>query len=587
MKLEETLSNEDYLKNVIHKVSILGPDIIPTIENTVSKYNGYAAKSVAFSLLNLAYYKKDKDITLEILHTIDNYSGVVGEYMLDNIVRFANIIQDKNTIINFARIMSLKKVVNTLNMYKSNASEIIVWNSLKLAKDMVLYKSEVSNLNYNLSDPTLQAFNFNNFIDIMSDQTIVDTIEKYKGENIKEVAKELVKIAFRTRSTGAVIAACNITKTVGLNAFEFLSSRDFITMSEEGLDKLINDTKSFDSVLPYLKSNGELPKPTKYNINKYQDIANEYLSSSYNINKKLNLNQILMLFSVNDHDRKDVINLVNNSIETNSKLYSLVSGGDPKLDIDKEKLSYLLLIAVTGSRDKNIEQEAFNFLSKIVGESVVRKAKHSFNSQYKAKLIGDISNYVKNGDVNSAINLLKDTKDENINDILSVAGYKDGDLIIAGKNTVLSTQSNNPLDYDSRLQIACVYLPSDYEGGIEAYCKDKRFNLIRYDINGKSLGSAICYLENGVFLVDSVEGHRTFRKPNVFSIVYQDLIDRAKENRAKQIIFNTTGRNETPQEFINYVKKINFNKGNTKMNLNTNGNLEAKRSFVSGYIVNL
>ena len=59
MKLEEILSNEDYLKNVIHKVSILGPDIIPTIENTVSKYNGYAAKSVAFSLLNLAYYKKD------------------------------------------------------------------------------------------------------------------------------------------------------------------------------------------------------------------------------------------------------------------------------------------------------------------------------------------------------------------------------------------------------------------------------------------------------------------------------------------------------------------------------------------------
>ena len=53
----------------------------------------------------------------------------------------------------------------------------------------------------------------------------------------------------------------------------------------------------------------------------------------------------------------------------------------------------------------------------------------------------------------------------------------------------------------------------------------------------KTLGSAICYMEKDKFLVDSVEGHRTFRKPQIFNAVYQDLVDRAREKGAKKSDF--------------------------------------------------
>ena len=587
MKLEEILPKKDYPEKVIDKVALLGKDVIPEIENAVSKYDGVLAKSVAFGLLNTAYFKNDRDIAIETSHAVNSYSGVVGGLVLDNITRFANFMQDKNTIINFAKIMSLNKIVNFLNMYQGNASDTIVGNTAKLAKNMASYNFEGSKLEYNLDDPTLQAFNLKSFVDIMSDQIVVNTIKNSKEADTKEVARELVKIASNTRQKNAVIAGCKIINNVGLNVFDFLSSRDFMTIADEGLDRLIENTDSFDSVLSYIKSNGELPKLTKYNLANYQNLANDYLSSAYGINKRLNLNQILMLFSVDDYNREEIAKLVNNSVEKDLKIYSLVIDKDPKLEIDKEKLPYLSLIAVTGSRDSEREKEAFNSLSKIVGEKTVRRAEHSFNSNYKAKLIGEISQYVKKGDINQAINLLKDTKDESINDVLSAISYNGREFIVNGKNTILSVQSNNPLDYDSRLQIACVYLPADYNGGIETYCKDKRFNLIRYDINGKSLGSAICYHENQTFLVDSVEGHRIFRKPQVFGVVYQDLIDRAREKGAKQIIFNTNARNETPKGFTDYIQKINPNKGKIKMKLDTRGYLEAKDFGLSGYIVNL
>ncbi|MGC8699293.1 MAG: hypothetical protein ACP5RE_03865, partial [Candidatus Acidifodinimicrobium sp.] len=89
------------------------------------------------------------------------------------------------------------------------------------------------------------------------------------------------------------------------------------------------------------------------------------------------------------------------------------------------------------------------------------------------------------------------------------------------------------------------------------YTKDRKkgFLLVRYDLNDKEIGSAICYIENDKFLVDSVEGHRTFRKAPIFDAVYKDLVYRAKSKGAKEVIFGTNGVNETAIHFIRYIKE--------------------------------
>jgi hypothetical protein len=136
--------------------------------------------------------------------------------------------------------------------------------------------------------------------------------------------------------------------------------------------------------------------------------------------------------------------------------------------------------------------------------------------------------------------------------------------------------------------MACVYLPNGAScEDILEYCRDDNFVLVRYDIGNQTLGSAICYMENGIFLVDSVEGHRRFRKPKIFEIVYNDLIERAKQKNAETIVFNKDALNKTPQAFIEYLSTKNIPEKRIKMGLDTDGYLEAKEDGVNGYIVKL
>jgi hypothetical protein len=94
-------------------------------------------------------------------------------------------------------------------------------------------------------------------------------------------------------------------------------------------------------------------------------------------------------------------------------------------------------------------------------------------------------------------------------------------------------------------------------------------------------------MENGIFLVDSVEGHRTFRKPKIFEIVYTDLIERAKDKGASMVIFNKSASNKTSTEFLDYLKTKNLPEETVNMKLDTAGYLEADEDEVDGYIVKL
>ncbi|MEM5773075.1 MAG: hypothetical protein QXL86_02500, partial [Candidatus Aenigmatarchaeota archaeon] len=87
------------------------------------------------------------------------------------------------------------------------------------------------------------------------------------------------------------------------------------------------------------------------------------------------------------------------------------------------------------------------------------------------------------------------------------------------------------------------------------------------------------------FLVDSVEGHRRFRKPKIFEIVYNDLINRAKSRGSDLIIFNQNVGNKTPQEFLAYLKQIGLKEEEIRMKFNTDCYLEANKWKVKGYVV--
>jgi len=416
-------------------------------------------------------------------------------------------------------------------------------------------------------------------------------ISRYDGNAAWDIAWGLKYIA-KYGDGKSIRIACRIVDLVGADALDLLGAEDFVKIRKKKFEDLIDDKESFDAVAAYIKSGFGLPAPNKSNITSYKEIASNYLSKKYGINKSLNTNQILMLFSVNKDEREGLSDLINASSETNLKMYSISTEETKRLEVDTKRLSYLSLIAVTGSRDKELDKKAYDTLSEIAGKKAVEKARTAFKSHYSSAIKG-IAGYVKEGKVNEAIDYLKAVKNESIDDILGCANYRNSGFN-RGKTVINAVESNNPLDYDNRVQIACVYLPQNYHNGIYNYCKDyysedkkKGFILVRYDIEEKVLGSAICYMENDKFLVDSVEGHRTFRKPQIFEAVYQDLVERAKEKGARTIIFSHNGINETPKDFIEFLRGLKLKKDSVKMELYTEGYLEAGKNGVTGYTVNL
>ena len=551
---------------------------------------------VDINLIRIAGYTGDKDAVIEAEKTMRKYERNIAWNIVHELGYIAKNTKDRDKVIKTVRIMSLDEIVEIVNSvkdaeYAHNLTEIAGYTG---NKDAVIEATKVIR-KYEGETAENIADRLGRIAESIEDKDAVieaaNTIGKYEENTANEIAYKLRDIAQDTKDKSTLMAACRITNLVGADVFDILTGKDFLVVKSKKLDDLINSKESFDAVAAYIKSGYELPMPSKDNITNYKNVASEYISKEYSIkNSNLNTNQILMLFSVDKAKRKKLADLIDNSNEIGLKMYNIATEETKRLEVD-DKLPYLSIIAVTGSRNKDMDNEAYKRISGIVGEKAVRKARNEFSSHYKNK-IKEIAGYIKKNEIDKAIDYLKSTKNEAIEDVLRCADYRDFSL--TGGNTILkAVESNNPLDYDNRTQIACVYLPNDYPDGIYNYCrnyysrdKDKGFVLVRYDIGGKALGSAICYMENDKFLVDSVEGHRTFRKPQIFKAVYQDLVDRAREKGAKRAIFSDRGTNETPIKFMEFIGSLGPKRGNIKMKLDTEGYLEANRG-VSGYIVNL
>ena len=546
----------------------------------------------ALSLSSIELLTESEEAALQFVKAISRYKGDTARdiaYGLRDIALYNT--KYKNKIINAAKIMSLDEILNAVIKNGYEVTQVAAYTEdkdavIEAAKAISRYKGDTAqDIAWGLEAIAEETEDKDAVIEAAK------VISRYKGDTAQDIAWGLKHIAMYGEGKGIRIA-CRIVDLVSADALDLLGAEDFVNIKKKKLDDLISSKESFDAVAAYIKSDYKLPIPNKDNIINYKDVVSDYISKTYNIkNSNLNTNQILMLFSVDKDERRELADLVNTSDEIGLKMYNIATKETKRLEVD-DKLPYLSLIAVTGSRNKDMDNEAYKRISEIVGEKAVRKARNEFSSHYKNK-IKEVAAYVKKNEIGKAIDYLKSTKNEAIEDVLRCADYKD--FGFTGGNTVLrAVESNNPLDYDNRVQIACVYLPSNSYDGIYNYCKDyysrnkeKGFVLVRYDIEGKALGSAICYMEKDKFLVDSVEGHRTFRKPQIFKAVYQDLIDRAREKGAKRVIFSEEGINETPEKFIEFLEGLRLKRNHVKMKLNTEGYLEAEKSGVKGYTINL
>ncbi|MEM5832141.1 MAG: hypothetical protein QXT38_02415 [Candidatus Aenigmatarchaeota archaeon] len=411
---------------------------------------------------------------------------------------------------------------------------------------------------------------------------IVRTIRKYESEAAKEIASKIAQIAQDLKDSSKVIRIVRMLEKADKSMFDILENWEIDEVINLGLDNLIKNKRDFDAIALYMRSNKELPLPTEKNINSYLDLAMNYVKSKYGIEKDLNYNQLLVFLSTEEDTRKEVVEFVNKSKEINPKYYSLskkVLGNS--LNYSRDELEKYAIIAVVGSKNKDLEKEAVNVISSIVGEKTVNRARNEFYKNYKS-LIKEIANAFNQGDYEKAINILKQTNNKAINDVINSVNYRDASI---NGSFVKAVESKNPLDYDNRIQMVCVYLPNGAEKRtIFEYCKDDRIKLVRYDVGNQTLGSAICYLEDKKLLVDSVEGHGRFRKEEIFEIVYRDLIERAKEWGAEIVVFNSYTPNETPRKFLEYLGSKNLKEGIVEMELKTSASLEAGR-LVKGYVV--
>ncbi len=557
MKLEDILD-----ARLLAKIDAVGPEAKAAVEGVIGIHEEEIVRVVARRLADIAKYTKDKEAVIESARVIERYKGYFALGVACELTDVAVNTKDKEAVIESARVIGRYKggdawtVAFALSYIANNTKD----------KEAVIESARV--------------------------------IERYKGYIARSVVWGLVNVASEEPSRiltgvanytkGAVMTACRLVKSSGSDVFDLLTNKDIVSIYREGLAGLIDGKNSLDVVTAYVNSDKELPLPTKENITGYGKLVNKYLAETYGIDKELDNDRLLMLFSVEKSERKGLAELVSHSSEKDRRAYDITVNGDPHpISIDRSMLPYLSIVAITGSKDPAKYKEAFDTVSKIVGEKTIRLAGDAFKTSYKSRL-WEIIGLVREGKIGDAVKVLSDTGDEAINDILSVSNHREDLTILSGKNVLVAVESNNPLDYDSRVQMACVYLPYVHnEKGIYDYCKDERFTLIRYDINGKTLGSAICYTEGDNFLVDSVEGHRTFRKPKIFDAVYKDLIYRAKSKGCEKIVFSENGVNETPREFIEYLGSAGLKKDTARMSLDTEGYLEADRDGVKGYTVSL
>jgi len=316
-----------------------------------------------------------------------------------------------------------------------------------------------------------------------------------------------------------------------------------------------------EAVRTYMELPKILPRPSRENVANYARAAEEVLEG-IGLPRGIDIEfKLKILREMNLGDIKAAAKMSREARSDNVKMYSVGGRESNEISYTKSEVLTSSTIAVIGSFDKSRDERATKVMSDLAGKETVARARLDFKTKHKNLLPSVVRAY--NGrHYTEALEILKSAREESISDVVSVVEGKE--VEVRNPNVMVAYETRDPLKFDSDLQNCCVYLPqsADDKKDVMKYCKNPKFTLVLYEIDGKGLGSAICYMDSGVFLVDSVEGNRKFRKEGVFKAVYQDLLWRANNKGANKLVFGGGDGlfNVTPKAFVEYLESSGVKK---------------------------
>ncbi|MDE1845965.1 MAG: hypothetical protein KGH53_01645 [Candidatus Micrarchaeota archaeon] len=430
---------------------------------------------------------------------------------------------------------------------------------------------------------------FEDTMRLFYDQTIRNRLEGYVGMQAKYAAEcaSYAAVDFK-RDIGRVHRILDLVDVIGPNPEQMITSQIAATILHLNLDLIVKSHDDLRSAMIFINSGGALPKPTKENIKRYGEEVFSHLREKYSFTKEMSMEE---LHSISKYWEKSgklsmqgMLKLLNEGKQESVKFYPFSQGNFTALNLGREELVRLSVISILGSRNRQEELRAVRTIGQIVEIGAINKAKLALNTKYRQTKHEIFRSSNGKPNYEQIYQTLAALGDEFVGDVLNAAEYRD---IKAGRyNFVKASLSRNPLDYDGRVQTACVYLPNGKQ--IFNYCTDKNVMPLLYEIGAEKVGSALCYISGRTLIVDSVEGHRVVReKKEMFAIIYDDIVERSKELGVDRVIFSKAGINLTAKEFAQHVES----KGLPTMKVGVNLRALAKgfetRKRTEGYYLDL
>ncbi len=369
---------------------------------------------------------------------------------------------------------------------------------------------------------------------------------------------------------------------------------------DANLDHLVSGKESLMNIMVYMHSGKTLPVPDATNIGSYNEVVKRYLKEEYGVMSELDARKMSKFFAIADAEkRKRLAHFLDEKNEKNVKTYPVSELGHKKLRIRKGELARYVAIALLGSPDRAMNGQAEREIGDIIGEEVLANAVQALDLE-DPDIKRRAAEAVERGEFRTALQIVSETNNETLLDVVNVRRYKEIDTDKEGKIRALAiSECMNPFSYDSEAEMSCNLLPSGgkHNEGIVEYALGRRFLMLRYDVDKQEAGSATCFIERGragkTLLVDSVEGQRVLRNPQAFEKIYLDFIERAKGLGVSRIVFNQKVAGDTARQFIEHLSKMQALKGEPKLEkvrirLHTRGYLEMPRKkSVDAYITHL
>jgi hypothetical protein len=497
-------------------------------------YRGDARKDVGYWILTIAQSIPTKPAVTEAVRAIAKYKGYTAAIIGSNLALTAGSSSDE-----FAELRR----------------EALV-DGIEASPDALNYKAK----GQQLIDKFMEKCK------LFQTKPVVEFVESQRDSDSKGTAAAFAITLVDSFNDGRITEAFDVAKRVKLNNLGLVPWDYLVGAIDKGLAPIIKSPNTLIIAAAMVKFSKEAGK------NLTPEELLPFLGTHYGLKEPISGRQISMLLYA--ENVAGVIDAANREPRSFVSEYSVSVEPVEKRYARRSQHIRAALIAVVGSKDKAKEAEAREIVSDIVGARRLDAARTEFRTRYKQvlpEILKELPDYR-----NAAKQLMRAIVRSRITESREAAGQADGNngqsaiaevfskmsFAINGRfiidlHKVRAFETKNPFEYDFDVQEACVYLPNSEH--IINYANNSKCVLVKYEIVANNnltqeLGSAICYLDKGKFLVDSVEGHTAFADRDILQVVYTDLIERARRYGSDMLLFGQKGANETPKAFVSFLR---------------------------------